>query len=271
VLEELTCQEVLISVMESESLAMKNQLNELQQLKEQESAVSASTMLGLREQLDKLEQENTLLGKDVEAERIETTKVRLQLEFTEKNFAKSAEKVVTLEEQLSELKISHAETDKAKAVAEQRAQTFSNQVAQCKESLKKADVKIAECDSVLVKTTSELHAALAAQQKAEGIAEQMVLRIQESLAANDQLRSELATVRQEAATTAENMGHRLEESNATIRQLRAESDKCRIESTISLEKKSLDLQKSTLTIEQLQNELASAKAAAGEFTATTDQ
>lgn len=271
VLEELTCQEELIAVMASESLAMKNQLNELQQLKEQESAVSASTILGLREQLAKLEQENILLSKSVEAERIVTAKVRLQLEYTEDNFTKSAEKVVTLEERLSELKMSHAEADKAKAVAEQRAQTFSHQVAQFKENLKKADMKISECDSVLAKTSDDLNRAMAAQQKAEGVAEQMSLRIQESFVANDQLRTDLVTVRQEAAISSEKMELRLQESNATISQLRAESDKFRIESTISLEKMSLDLQKSNMTIEQLQKELASVADAAGECTATIDQ
>ena len=205
---------------EKEISALKNklddalkQLTDVQQQKEKQAVVTAETEAGLRDQLDKLSHENNELIHARETANIKAAKMQLLQERAELDATKSEEKVLELEKRATALEKAKAEAEKANAVTERHAQYLSDQ-------LKIAEAALEKIESEKAELTGALNAVESVCRKAEGTAEQMALRILDSAAANDQLNSELQSVRKETALVVEQMTIHIRESEVAVTQLR---------------------------------------------------
>lgn len=198
-LEALERSEAQIAALEKNLAASHAQIIELRQAHEKDSAVSTETITGLREQVNKLEQENDHLIRAGETARTEAAKAQLQVERADLAASKADARVVELESRIAELMSLNAEAEKGKAVANRHSQDLTDQVAKLEARLQKADEKIALLETGKTELARELNSAQSARSKAEGASEQMNLRIQESAATIEQLRKELAVAQKDTA------------------------------------------------------------------------
>lgn len=190
-LEALERSEAQIAALEKDLAASREQIIELRQGHEKDSAVSTETIAGLREQVNKLEQENDHLIRAGETARTEAAKAQLQVERADLAASKADARVLELESRIAELMSLNAESEKGKAVANRHSQDLADQIAKLEARLQKTDEKITALETDKTALARELNAAQSARSKAEGASEQMNLRIQESAATIEQLRREL--------------------------------------------------------------------------------
>lgn len=222
VLTDLAESEELITTLGADLSAAKTQIIELQQRLDKESAVAAESICGLREQIGKLDQERNDLILSRDDAKTAAATIRMQLDRADQTVTKSEMKALELEKQVSELIKSTAEAEKVNAVAARHAEDLSGQIAKKEEDLKNTGETTERLESERAVLTRDLNAAVSSYHKAEGVAEQMELRLQECAATNRHLQHELETVRKESALAADQMVLRIQAGEATIHQLQNE-------------------------------------------------
>lgn len=195
-LECLAKYEVQIAGLEKELAESKSQILEIKQLSEKESAVASVTIAELREQIQKLEQENDLLVRTGEASRTEAAKALLQVERADQSASKAEGRILDLEKRVAELVTMKAEAEKGQAVAERHALDLVDQAGKLDVLLQKCGDKISKLEGERDALTRGISAAEAAMRKAEGAGEQMSLRIQEGAATIERLKKELDDARE---------------------------------------------------------------------------
>lgn len=224
VLEELAESEKLTAIQRADLSTTKAQLIDLQQFRDKESAVSAETVSGLREQIGKLDQEKKALILSRDEAKTEVVIIQLQLNRADQAATKSEEKVLELETLVSELTKTTAIADKDNAVAFRHAEDLTGQVAKMEIQLESAGAVIIRLELERSELNRELNTATSACRKAEATAEQMSLRIQEAAATNEQLRKDLEIVRKDSAFAADQMILRVQAGETIIHQLRKEME-----------------------------------------------
>jgi chromosome segregation ATPase len=222
--EELIESEQKIATLENDLSVAQTQIISLTQMREKESAVATETIVGLREQIGKMDLEKNDLIFSRETAKTEAVKIQLQLDRADLATAKAEESLLELATQVSVLSKAKTETEKANAVAERHAQDLSGQIAKLDEQSKNTGATIIRLESEKSALTNELNIVMSVCRKAEGVAEQMALRIQDFTATNEQLRKDLETARAESALAVKQSTLRIHEAETTIHQLREEID-----------------------------------------------
>ena len=190
-LEALEKYEQQIADLNKELESAKTHIVELRQSNEKSEAVAVESIASLREQVAKLEQENTLLIRSGESARTETAKAMMQVERADQAAHKADERVVDLEKKLDELNILKTDAEKGRAVAEQHANGLVEQAGKLETLLTKCNDKISNLESEKTTLTRELKVSESARQKSEGVGEQMEIRLKEGAVTIDHLRKEL--------------------------------------------------------------------------------
>lgn len=230
--EELIESEQKIASLEKDLSVAQAQIISLTQMREKESAVADETIVGLREQIGKMDLEKNDLIFSRETAKTEAVKIQLQLDRADLVATKSEEKVLELEKQVSVLIKTKAEAEKVNAVAARHTEDLSGQIAKMEENLKSSGAIIVRLESERSTLIRDLNASVSAFHKAEGTTEQMTFRIQDGAATNEQLRKELENVRKQSALVTDQMILRLQSAETTTQRLREEIDSVRKEPII---------------------------------------
>lgn len=190
-LDGLARYEEQIASYERELADSRDRVTEAKQSAEKASAVASVTIAGLKERIEKLEQENDLLIRSGEAARTESAKAILQVERADLAAGKAESRVLELEKRVSDLVAMKAEAEKGQAVAEQHAQDLKVQLVKSDVLSEKDGEKIIKLESERDRLTQSLTGCMESLRKAEGAGEQMNHRIQESAATVERLQKAL--------------------------------------------------------------------------------
>lgn len=194
-LEALGQSEIKIDSLERELATTKTNILTLMQSAEKESAVTAEIIVGMRDRVGKLEQENDLLIRAGEIARTETAKAIMQVERADMAATKADKRAVELEAQVADLLAIKSEAEKGRAVAERHAQDLIDQVGKLEVSLEKTSEKVTAIETERSALTRDLNTSDSARRKAEGAGEQMEIRISEATATIERMRKELELAR----------------------------------------------------------------------------
>lgn len=129
ILSDLEGSEGRVASLEQEVATLQAQLASERQAAEKAAAVALEQQGGLREQIEKLETENSNLIRAGETARTESAKAQLQVERADLAAKKAEDRVQELESNLGQLTGAVKEAEKRAAVAERHAQDLTERVA----------------------------------------------------------------------------------------------------------------------------------------------
>ena len=157
--EALANVESQVATMEIQLAATRKDLAEALFLKEQQAAVDAETIAGIREQIVTLKQENIQLNRDGEADRSGIRIAQLKLEHAENISTKSLNEVSVMKKQLSEMSNAKIEMEKELAVSACNTRNLMVQIGTLEKKLAETEINAGKLEAKTTELARQLKSA----------------------------------------------------------------------------------------------------------------